>query len=164
MGSCLEFFDIEVPSVIEVGNGVTVETGMLNHPGEATGYRVTCGDRVAVYATDTEHFGDRLDPNLVHLARDADVLIMDATYSDEEYNSNSSPKVGWGHSTWQEAIKIAEAANVKTLVIFHHDPLHSDEQLDEVGRLAKQRFPSAVMAREGMRITIPIRAKPLLKV
>ncbi|MFN5727648.1 MAG: MBL fold metallo-hydrolase, partial [Pseudanabaena sp.] len=81
MASCLEFFDIEVPSVIEIGNEVTVEAGMLNHPGEATGYRVSCGDRVAVYATDTEHFGDRVDESLVYLARDADVLIMDATYS-----------------------------------------------------------------------------------
>jgi phosphoribosyl 1,2-cyclic phosphodiesterase len=166
MASCLEFFDIEVPSVIDIGNGVTVEAGMLNHPGEATGYRVSCGDRVAVYATDTEHFGDRVDENLVYLARDADVLIMDATYSDEEYWSSTSPKVGWGHSTWQEAIKVAEAANVKTLVIFHHDPLHNDDHLDEVGRLAQEKFSGAVMAREGMYISIPIRtdAKPLVKV
>ena len=166
MASCLEFFDVEVPSVIEIGNGVTVETGMLNHPGEATGYRVSCGDRVAVYATDTEHFSDRVDENLVYLARNADVLIMDATYSDEEYWSSASPKIGWGHSTWQEAIKVAEAANVKTLVIFHHDPLHSDDQLDEFGRLAQEKFAGAVMAREGMYISIPVRtgSKPLVKV
>jgi ribonuclease Z len=91
---------------------------------------------------------------------------MDATYSDEEYWSSTSPKAGWGHSTWQEAIKVAKAANVKTLVIFHHDPLHSDEYLDEVGRLAQEKFAGAVMAREGMYISIPIRAdaKPLVKV
>ena len=62
------------------------------------------------------------------------------------------------------AIKVAEAANVKTLVIFHHDPLHSDDYLDEVGRLAKAKFEGAVMAKEGMQISIPIRAKPLVKV
>jgi len=166
MASNLEFVDVDVPSVIELGHGVTVETGALNHPGEATGYRVSCGDRVAVYATDTEHFSDRLDQNLVHLARNADVLIIDATYSDEEYWSSKTSKIGWGHSTWQEAIKVAVAAQVKTLVIFHHDPLHSDDYLDEVGILAKERFSGAVMAREGMCISIPIRtgARPLVKV
>ena len=63
-------------------------------------------------------------------------------------------------------IKVAEAANVKTLVIFHHDPLHNDDYLDEVGRLAQEKFAGAVMAREGMYISIPIRtdAKPLVKV
>ena len=61
---------------------------------------------------------------------------------------------------------MAEAANVKTLVIFHHDPLHSDEYLDEVGNLAKEKFSGAVMAKEGMCICIPIRAdaKPLVQV
>jgi hypothetical protein len=65
-----------------------------------------------------------------------------------------------------QSIKVAEAANVKTLVIFHHDPLHNDDHLDEVGRLAQERFAGAVMAREGMYISIPIRtdAKPLVKV
>ena len=166
MGSCLKFFDVEVPSVIEIGNEVTVEAILLNHPGEATGYRVNVGDRSAVYATDTEHYPDRIDENLVHLARNADVLIMDATYSDEEYWSPTTPKVGWGHSTWQEAIKVAEAANVKTLVIFHHDPLHSDDQLDVVGKLAKEKFSGAVMAREGMCISIPMHegTKPLVQV
>lgn len=91
---------------------------------------------------------------------------MDATYSDEEYWSTTTPKNGWGHSTWQEAIKVAEAANVKTLVIFHHDPLHSDDYLDEVGRLAREKFAGAVMAKEGMCISIPVPtgAKPLVQV
>jgi phosphoribosyl 1,2-cyclic phosphodiesterase len=150
MGSTLKFHNIDIGEKIDLGNGVLVETGLLNHPGEATGYRVSWGDRAAVFATDTEHFADRLDPNLLNLARNADVLIMDATYSDEQYWSTTSSKVGWGHSTWQEAIKIAEAAQVKTLVIYHHDPLHSDDYLDEIGRMAQERFPNAVMAREGM--------------
>jgi phosphoribosyl 1,2-cyclic phosphodiesterase len=154
MGSTLNFHNIEVGEKIELGNGVRVETGMLNHPGEATGYRVCWGDRAAVYATDTEHFADGIDLNLVNLARNADVLILDATYSDEQYWSKTTPKIGWGHSTWQEAIKVAQAANVKTLVIYHHDPLHDDDYLDEVGRQAKEIFPGAIMAREGMILSI----------
>jgi len=150
MGSTMNFHNVEVGEKIDLGNGVIVETGRLNHPGEATGYRVSWGDQAAVYATDTEHYSDRIDPNLVHLARNADVLVLDATYSNEQYCSKTSSKVGWGHSTWQEAIKVAEAANVKTLVLYHHDPLHDDDYLDEVGKQAQEKFPGAIMAREGM--------------
>jgi phosphoribosyl 1,2-cyclic phosphodiesterase len=155
MGAEMQFHDIEVPSRFELGDGITIETGELNHPGEATGYRVSWGDRAVVYATDTEHHHEGLDENLIHLARHADVLIIDCAYTDEEYWSKNAPKIGWGHSTWQEAVKLAIAAQVKTLVIFHHDPLHGDEELDEIGRQAKARFNGAIVAREGMTITIP---------
>lgn len=97
-----------------------------------------------------------MDENVLWLARDANILIYDSTYTDEEYHSPSSPKIGWGHSTWQEAVKVAKAANVKTLVIFHHDPAHDDEFLDRVGEEARQKFPNAVMAREGMVLQIPV--------
>ncbi|MEM1426282.1 MAG: MBL fold metallo-hydrolase, partial [Cyanobacteria bacterium P01_H01_bin.130] len=69
---------------------------------------------------------------------------------DEEYHSETASKVGWGHSTWQEAVKIAEAANVEQLVIFHHDPLHNDEFLDSVGKELAEAYPGSVMAMEGM--------------
>ncbi|AFY73429.1 metal-dependent hydrolase, beta-lactamase superfamily I [Synechococcus sp. PCC 7502] len=154
MGSTMKFHNIEIGEKIDLGDGVIVETGMLNHPGEATGYRVCWDNYAIVYATDTEHFADGIDQNLVNLARNADVLILDATYSDEQYWSKVSPKVGWGHSTWQEAIKVAESANVKTLVIYHHDPLHDDDYLDEVGKKAKEQFPGAIMAREGMVLSL----------
>lgn len=155
MASVLQFYNVNVPDTIDLGNGVLIETGPLNHPGEATGYRVSWGDEVAVYATDTEHFPDRVDESLVYLARDADVLILDSTYTDEEYWSQTSPKVGWGHSTWQEAIKVAKAANVKNLVIFHHDPVHDDDTLDAIGEMAKEKFSGALMAKEGMTLHIP---------
>jgi ribonuclease Z len=72
-----------------------------------------------------------------------------------QYWSPTNPKIGWGHSTWQEAIKVAESAGVKTLVLFHHDPTHSDDQLDEIARHAQVRFSGALVAREGMELHIP---------
>ncbi|MDX2096922.1 MAG: MBL fold metallo-hydrolase [Leptolyngbyaceae cyanobacterium bins.59] len=149
MGADLHFYDVEVGQSIQIGD-VTIETGPLNHPGQAVGYRVNWRGHAAVYASDTEHFADHLDENLLHLAREADVLIYDATYTDEEYNSTKSSRVGWGHSTWQEAIKVARAAQVKQLVIFHHDPLHNDEFLDDIALQAVKHFPHALLAREGM--------------
>lgn len=99
---------------------------------------------------------DRLDEHVVHLARGADVLIYDAMYTDDEYHSSKSPKVGWGHSTWQEAIKVAKAAGVKRVVIFHHEPGHSDDFLDRIGEKAKAVFPMAVMAIEGLVLPVGI--------
>lgn len=153
MGADLKFYDVHVGEKIEIGE-IVIESAQLNHPGEAIGYRVNWGGASAAYITDTEHFPDRLNENVLQLARNADVMIYDATYTDEEYNSPQSSKVGWGHSTWQEAIKVALAANVKKLVIFHHDPLHNDDFLDQVGEQAAQAFPDTIMAREGLSINL----------
>lgn len=150
MGANLTFCDIEVGEAVQFENGVTVENALLNHPGEAVGYRVSWQGKTAAYVTDTEHFPDRLDENVLWLARDADVMIYDATYTDAEYYSEKTSKVGWGHSTWQEAVKVAQAANVKQLVIFHHDPLHDDNFMDEIAHQTAQQFPNSVVAREGM--------------
>jgi len=162
MGAQLKFHDIQAGKTVDLAE-IKLETALLNHPGEAVGYRVNWHGCGAAYITDTEHYPDRLDENVLYLARNADVLIYDATYTDEEYHSPKSSKVGWGHSTWQEAIKIAKAANVKQLVIFHHDPLHDDDFLDLVGEQAAQVFPSTIMAREGMTIQIPTASKNLQK-
>jgi phosphoribosyl 1,2-cyclic phosphodiesterase len=153
MGADLKFCDIEIGETVRIDD-IKVENALLNHPGEAVGYRISWNGCVAAYVTDTEHFPDRLDENVLWLARDADIMIYDATYTDEEYHNEKSSKVGWGHSTWQEAVKVAKAANVKKLVIFHHDPIHSDDFMDRVERDTQAAFPSSIVAREGMEIDL----------
>ncbi|NET30441.1 MAG: MBL fold metallo-hydrolase [Cyanothece sp. SIO1E1] len=153
MGSDLQFCDLEVGEVVKIGD-IEVANALLNHPGEAIGYRVSWQGCSAAYITDTEHFPDRLDENVLWLARDADVMIYDATYTDEEYHCEKSSKVGWGHSTWQEAVKAAKAANVKKLVIFHHDPLHSDEFMDTISENTSKHFANSVVAYEGLTIKL----------
>ncbi len=159
MGADLTFHDIAVGETVHIGD-VTVENALLHHPGEAVGYRVIWNDHAVAYVTDTEHYPDRLDENVLWLARDADVMIYDATYTDTEYNSEKSPKVGWGHSTWQEAIKVAKEANVKKLIIFHHDPLHSDEFMDQIKRDTTERFANSDVAYEGMEIDVLAHPEP----
>jgi len=153
MQADLRFNDLAIGEKVEIGE-ITVENALLNHPGEAVGYRVNWRGYSAAYITDTEHRQEGLDKNVLRLARNADVMIYDATYTDQEYNSDAASKVGWGHSTWQEAVKMAKAANVKKLVIFHHDPLHNDDFLDRVGEQASLQFPNTVMAREGLAIQL----------
>ena len=162
MGADLKFVDISVGKSIKISDDIIVETALLNHPGEAVGYRVNWRNYSAAYVSDTEHFPDRLDENVLFLARNADVLIYDATYSDEQYYSEKTSKVGWGHSTWQEAVKVAKAANVKRLVIFHHDPLHNDDFMDKTGEQVAEQFPNSLIAREGLSIQLssPLNSSP----
>ncbi|MBW4520296.1 MAG: MBL fold metallo-hydrolase [Scytolyngbya sp. HA4215-MV1] len=159
MAAELRFHNLKVRQPVHIGD-ILVENALLNHPGEAVGYRVSWRGCSAAYVTDTEHFPDRLDENVLWLARDADVLIYDATYTDEEYYSEKSSKVGWGHSTWQEAVKIAKAANVKKLVIFHHDPLHNDDFMDGVGKQVAEVFPDSIIAQEGREIELEVISNP----
>ncbi|HEY9699461.1 MAG TPA: MBL fold metallo-hydrolase [Trichocoleus sp.] len=153
MGADLKFRDIEIGETVDLGD-VVVESALLNHPGEAVGYRVNWNGYAAAYITDTEHFPDRLDENVLLLARNADVMIYDATYTDAEYYSEKASKVGWGHSTWQEAVKVAKAARVKKLVIFHHDPLHDDDFMDQIRDDTALAFPNSVVAWEGLEIDV----------
>jgi phosphoribosyl 1,2-cyclic phosphodiesterase len=148
MSAELQFHNLEVNKVIEIGD-VRVANASLNHPGGAYGYRVSWQDLAVAYVTDTEHEVDRLDENVLALARDTDLFIYDCTYTEEEYHHPTNSKVGWGHSTWQQGVKLAIAAGAKELVIFHHDPSHDDEFMDEVGQAATQVFPNTTIAREG---------------
>jgi ribonuclease BN (tRNA processing enzyme) len=84
------------------------------------------------------------------LAENADIAIYDANYTDADY----APHAGWGHSTWQDAVKIARQAKVKTLVLFHHDPSRSDAMLDAIGAEAAKAHPGTIVAREGLVLTL----------
>lgn len=98
--------------------------------------------------TDTEHIPGKPDQNILTLIQGADLVIYDATYTEEEFPS----KVGWGHSTWQEAIRLSTAADVKKLAIFHHDPEHDDTFMDEVAKEAAAVWDGAIVAKEGMEL------------
>jgi phosphoribosyl 1,2-cyclic phosphodiesterase len=149
MGANLRFHNLEYGMEVKLGD-VTVQTGLLNHPGGAMGYRVNWQDRSVAYITDTEHLSTEIDRDVLALVDGVDVLIYDCTYTDEEYPS----RVGWGHSTWQEGVKLAIAAGVEQLVIFHHDPSHNDDFMDAIGISAARVFPQSIVAREGMELFV----------
>ncbi|NEO85604.1 MAG: MBL fold metallo-hydrolase [Spirulina sp. SIO3F2] len=151
MQADLKFHNLTIGGKNYIGD-VVIENAKLNHPGEAVGYRVSWRGVSVAYITDTEHFPDHLDKNVLHLADNVDLLIIDACYTDEEYHSPVASKKGWGHSTWQECVKVAKAANVKSMALFHHDPLHTDEFLDDVLVQVQAVYPQGQMAIEGTSI------------
>jgi phosphoribosyl 1,2-cyclic phosphodiesterase len=135
---------------IVVGDSTSVLPRRLHHPGGVFGFRIVNQGRTVVYASDVSHPIDKPDPNVVDLARDADLLIHDAQYTPEEKRQHAD----WGHSSWTDAVHVAQQANVQQLALFHHDPLHTDDELEKIERQAQAMFPGAFLAREGMEVIL----------
>jgi ribonuclease BN (tRNA processing enzyme) len=113
----------------------------------------TIDNKSLVYATDTEGYIGN-DVRIIEFAKNADVLIHDAQYTDNEYLDPSLPKQGWGHSTFRMATDVAKAANVGSLYLFHHDPSHNDDKMDEIEKEARKLFKNTYVAREGMSVEV----------
>lgn len=115
--------------------GIPVEVFRLNHPGMTLGFRFKIGNTEIVYISDNEPADVDLpaDP-LLSFVKDADILIHDAQYTPEEYPDH----LGWGHSPFTFPLELAIAAQVKKLVLFHHDPQHSDDEVDTILARARQ--------------------------
>lgn len=149
MGADIQFRDFTCGIVLEPREGVRILTAPLNHPNGAVGYRIEFAGKSICYVTDTEHPDSGHDQNIIELIRGADLFIYDSSYTDDEYPAHK----GWGHSTWQEGVRLSDEAGVKTFVIFHHDPGHGDAFMDEVARGAQAARPGTIVAREGMVLT-----------
>lgn len=144
----MEYRDFAAGDTLDIGGGIRLRTAALNHPDGATGYRIEYGGRALCYVTDTEHVPGAPDRNVLGLIERADLVIYDCMYTDEEYAQGDI--VGWGHSTWQEAVRLCRAAAARRLAIFHHDPDRSDDALERIGEQAAAEFPGAIVAREGL--------------
>ena len=142
----MEFTDFTAGDVLTPHSGIRLRTEPLNHPNGATGYRIEYAKKIVAYVTDTEHELGKQDPHVLELIDGADVMIYDGSYTDAEYPAHKD----WGHSTWQEGVRLADAAGVKTLVIFHHDPGHDDDFMDRVAVDAAAARPGTIVAQEGL--------------
>jgi phosphoribosyl 1,2-cyclic phosphodiesterase len=152
MGAQFEFLKVEDASerFTGVDNVETTVTGQRhNHPGGAYGFRIERNGKVLVICTDVEH-GEEIDPQVVELSRSADLLVHDAQYTAEELRTHR----GWGHSSFDQAMQVAEMAGVKQLVMTHHDPEHDDDFLMRMEKLRQRRFPNSQLAREGMEVSL----------
>jgi len=145
----LRFTDFRAGEVWDHGGGVTITTMPLNHPNGATGYRIGYEGKSICYVTDTEHVIGKPDQNVLKLIDGADLVIYDSAYTDAEFPA----KIGWGHSTWEEGIRLAKMANVGQLAIFHHDPDHNDDFMANLERVSRKVWAGAIVAREQMIVT-----------
>ncbi len=147
----MSYRDFGAGETLAPAPGIALRTAALNHPDGATGYRLEHAGRALCYITDTEHVPGAPDRNILGLMAGADLVIYDCMYTDDEY---AKRYVGWGHSTWQEAVRLCRAAGAKRLVVFHHDPDHDDDMLDAIGREAEAAMPGTIVAREGLTLNL----------
>jgi phosphoribosyl 1,2-cyclic phosphodiesterase len=130
--------------------GVRVKTTPVQHPGRTVGYRLEEGGRSLAFVPDNE---PGLDPESgLAVAAGADVLLHDAQYTSEEYAS----RVGWGHSSLADFAAVVRAAAPGRALMFHHDPAHSDERLEEMLETARELSgrPDVELAHEGLELDL----------
>jgi ribonuclease BN (tRNA processing enzyme) len=104
-----------------------------------------------LYATDTEPGDPTSDHAIRELARDTDLLIYDSQYTMEQLHGD---RKGWGHSGWEEGVRVCQEAGVKEFILFHHDPDRNDEGVDRLLATARSRFPNSRAAYEGLEIAL----------
>jgi phosphoribosyl 1,2-cyclic phosphodiesterase len=146
----VSFRDFRAGETLEPYPSVRVRTAPLRHPNGGTGYRIEVGERSICYVTDTVHIPGEPDKNVLDLIEGADLVIYDSSFTDDEFEAVAH----YGHSTWQEGVRLCEAAGVERLVIFHHDPSHDDAFMDDVAAQAEAMRPGTVVAKEGMEIDL----------
>jgi len=116
-------------------------------------FRIEAEGKSIVYATDTEGYAGG-DSRLITFSKGADLLIHDTMYENSEYVDPTFPKQGFGHSTLEMAVEVAQKAGVKELVLFHHDPSHDDARIAAMEKSAQRLFPHTKAAYEGMELVV----------
>ncbi len=149
----VKFNDFTAGDVIDAGDGVTIRTVMLNHPGGSVGYRIDYRGRSFCHITDTEHVPGKPDQAILSLIAGADAVVYDSAYSDEEFDAFA----GYGHSTWQEGVRLCDAAGVDQFIAFHHQPEKDDTTLEAVDAALRKSRRHSRLAREAM-VIVPGRS------
>ena len=147
----LEFHDFRAGERAQPRPGVTLRTAPLNHPGGAIGYRIEYGGRSVAYVTDIELGDGHRRSALLALTKDADA-------GDRRHHLHrrgiAVASAGWGHSSWQQGIRLANAAGAGRLCLFHHDPDHDDAFMDNMAARPRRRGPGTIVAREGLTVEL----------
>jgi len=157
-----EYFPIRLETMgaqfefISYGSEETIYGAMVSavsqhhlYDGGSYGFRIEDESVSLVVCTDVEHING-IDEKVVNLARGADLLIHDGQYTAAEYKKLK----GWGHSSYEQAVEVAIRANVKKLIITHHDPDHNDDFLDSMEKDCQSLFPNSLFAKEGMEVMV----------
>lgn len=142
----------EAGETLRFADGTCVETIALNHPQGSVGYKFTHGGKTLCVITDLEHSDPWPDPALKAFVAGADLMVYDGMFTDGEYPQCR----GWGHSTWQKGVELAQAAGVKALAIVHLHPAHTDTLLRSVEADMRALMPTAFIARERQCVEIGV--------
>lgn len=140
---------IEAGQTLICQQGVTMRTMRANHPDQTTLFSFLIGKRKIVYGLDCE-LSETFLRKMLEFAKDADLMICDCQYSPREYPSH----IGWGHSSWEQWVKLALNCHARKLWLAHYAWESADCELDDLERQAKDKFPDCIYVREGMGLVL----------
>ncbi len=146
----VEYNDVEAGESFDLSEDIKVRTAGLNHPGGATGYRIDYKGCSFACVTDTEHTPDKPDEGILDLIDGVDLFVYDCSLTDEELPEFR----GYGHSTFEEAMRLCSRAKAGGLRAFHHMPFRTDSDLEKIEKEMQQCLPNCAIAREGDRILL----------
>ena len=149
----LRVFEKMPGETFHLGRDTIVTIGAMTHPGGCIGFRIEDKEGILAYCTDTAHPNGRLTEGVLELAEGADLLIHDTHF---RYESEAITFEDWGHSCWEQAVRVAELAKVDMLALFHYAPELLDDGVDEIAVTARQSFPRTIASREGLRLDLPL--------
>jgi len=135
---------------LKINDRLVVEHTQHSHPNGATSYKISKNNFSILYTTDCEHTNNILNKNVIKIANNADIMIHDSHFTDEDLLNH----VGWGHSSWKNAVDVAKIANVKKLILFHFSPEYNDEKISKIESKAKQSFENTIASKQGLKIEL----------
>lgn len=141
----LNFHTIE-NDTLKISDSILINSKPHAHPNGALSFRVELDGKTCTYITDCEHPESHLNEHLIELAQNSDILIHDAHFTHDDLINHK----GWGHSSFEEAVDMAKRTKSKQLVLFHHNPIYNDEQLEKIESMAKKGFQNTISAKQGL--------------
>ena len=146
----IDYRHVAANASFDLGDGITVTTTPMNHPGGATGYRIDYRGRSFAFVTDTEHVVGETDMAVVDLIADVDCFAYDSSLTDAELPDFA----GYGHSTWEEGLRLREKAGAGAFYALHHMPFRTDDELDSIETSIRKWHDKSGVAREGQTIKL----------
>lgn len=143
----INFFDLDGEDLI-IDSKTYINYINHSHPNTATSYRINTDGHAIVYTTDCEHPQKNLNDNVVEIAKNADILVHDSHFSNEDLKKHK----GWGHSSSGKAIDVAKKANVKKLALFHYNPSYDDNTVLNLEKDSKKEFENTIASKQGLQI------------
>ena len=120
------------------------------HPNGANSFRVETDNKKIVYITDCEHPEGSLNPNVINISNEADILIHDSHYTISDLIDHK----GWGHSSWKQAADVSIISKVEKLILFHYSPDYDDDQISKIEKNAQKKFVNTIASYQELLIEL----------
>ena len=139
---------------VELGNEpVIINNSTINfkdhsHPNGATSYKVTIDNFSILYSTDSEHPNNKLNENVLKMAENTDILIHDSHFTEEDLKDH----IGWGHSSWRQAVNVAIKSGAKKLFLFHYSPEYNDDIIDSIEQKAQGLLETCEASKQNLKV------------